>query len=412
MAFDMGGTTAKVCLIDDGVPYRSDSFEMARQHMHRQGSGLPARIPVIDLVEIGSGGGSIAHIDSTSRLHVGPESAGAMPGPACYNRGGEQATVTDADLVLGRLASEDFQGSGIKISLEKARQSVGEQVGARLDLDVVAGAMAISEIVEEQMAGVAREHAREKGIDLSRRSMVAFGGSAPLHAVSVAAKLDIDRITIPEAAGIGSAIGFLLSQAVFEISRSVKMPLEDFDAALINREFSDIAEEARMVVTAAAPDAELAESRSIAMRYRGQGHSVYAAIGAHALEPKDDASLLNLFLEQYIAAYNRPLEGIPVECVGLSLRVSSVGNALPVKNILAPVPNTTPDTTAQFDLDTGGFEDVPTFDRAKLSAGQSFDGPGLIKDNGTTICIPKNFSVICSDRGPIILTRHTDAGGK
>ncbi|MEE2761398.1 MAG: hypothetical protein VYE18_08130, partial [Pseudomonadota bacterium] len=143
----------------------------------------------------------------------------------------------------------------------------------------------------------------------------------------------------------------------------------------------------------------------------GQGHSLYAAIGARALEPKDDASLMKLFLEQYIAAYNRPLEGIPVECVSLSLRVSSVGNALPVKNILAPVPKTTPDTTTQFDLDTGRFEDVPTFDRQNLSAGQSFDGPGLIKDNGTTICIPKNFSVICSDRGPIILTRHSDAGG-
>jgi N-methylhydantoinase A len=407
LAFDMGGTTAKVCLIDHGVPRRSDYFEMAREHMHRQGSGLPARIPVIDLVEIGAGGGSIAHIDSMSRLRVGPESAGATPGPACYSRGGEQATVTDADLLLGRLAPEDFQGSGIAISLEKARRSIGEQVGDRLELEDVAGAMAISEIVEEQMASAAREHAREKGVDLRQRSMVAFGGAAPLHAASVAAKLGIDRIIIPEAAGIGSAVGFLQSQAVFEISRSIKMPLEAFDAALFNREFAAIAVEARSVVAAAAPDAELEESRTVAMRYRGQGHSLKIAIEARELIPDDGATLLDLFLQNYISIYHRPLDGIEVECVGLGLRASSVGEALPVKNILVSDVRKTPVSMALFDLDENGYLDVPAINRTGMTAGQSFTGPGLIKDDGTTICVPKNFSAVCFEDGPIIITRQT-----
>lgn len=412
LAFDMGGTTAKICLIDHGVPRRSASFEMARQHMNRQGSGLPARVPVIDLVEIGAGGGSIAHLDSMLRLHVGPESAGATPGPACYDRGGERATVTDADLLLGRLAPEDFKGSGIAISMEKARQSIGKQVGAKLALEDVAGAMAISEIVEEQMAGAAREHAREKGVDLRRRSMIAFGGAAPLHAANVAAKLDIRKIIIPEAAGIGSAVGFLQSQAVFEISRSIKMPLDEFDAALFNREFSAIAAEARSVVTAAAPGAELVESRSVAMRYRGQGQSLSIPIEARKINPDDNEAFLKLFLDNYIAVYNRPLDGIAVECVGLRLRVSSVGEPLPAKNILAANARDTPSSTALFDLDAGKFGDVPVWDRARMAPGQIISGPGLIKDNGTTISVPKYYSALCSDGGPIILARQTGPEGE
>ncbi len=411
LAFDMGGTTAKICLIDGGVPRRSDSFEMARQHMHRQGSGLPARIPVTDLVEIGSGGGSIAHIDAMSRLHVGPESAGATPGPACYGRGGGQPTVTDADLLLGRLAADDFRDSGIAISLDSARRSIGEQIGKELALDDVAGAMAISEIVEEQMASAAREHAREKGVDVSRRSMIAFGGGAPLHAVNVAAKLGIDKIIVPEAAGIGSAIGFLQSQAVFEISRSIKMPLSQFDAAFFNRVFGEMATEARSVVTAAAPDAELAESRTISMRYRGQGHNLSVAINARDIKQDDNETFLDLFLEDYTAIYKRPLDGIEVECVGLTLRLSSVGDALPVRNIVAAAPRETPANTALFDLNSGQFEDVPALNRNSMKPGQPFDGPGLIKDFGTTICIPKNFSALLNKEGSIILSPNTAAGG-
>jgi len=411
LAFDMGGTTAKVCLIDQGVPRRSDSFEMAREHMHRQGSGLPARIPVIDLVEIGSGGGSIAHIDSMSRLHVGPESAGATPGPACYARGGGQATVTDADLLLGRLAPEDFLGSGIAISKEQARRAIGEQIGDKLGLEDVAGAMAISEIVEEQMAAAAREHAREKGVDLRQRTMIAFGGSAPLHAANVAAKLNIEKIIIPEAAGIGSAVGFLQSHAVFEISRSIKMPLAEFDAALFNREFAQISAEARSVVTAAAPDAEIEESRSVSMRYRGQGHSLTIAIDARAIKPEDGALFLDLFLKNYTAVYTRPLEGIAVECVGLGSRASSVGDALPAKNILAADTRELPVKAALFDLNAGKFVEVPMLSRQRMAGGQSFAGPGLIKDDGTTICVPENYTAHCGKGGHIIMTRQTVAGG-
>ena len=407
LAFDMGGTTAKVCLIDQGIPGRSDSFEMAREHMHRQGSGLPARIPVIDLVEIGSGGGSIAHIDSLSRLHVGPESAGSTPGPACYSRGGDNATVTDADLLLGRLAADDFKDSGINISLEHARNSISDQVGDRLGLDDTAGATAISEMVEEQMAGAAREHAREKGVDLRHRSMVAFGGAAPLHAASVAAKLDIERIIIPEAAGIGSAFGFLQSQAVFEISRSIKMPLTEFDAELFNREFAIISKQARSVVTAAAPDAPIKESRTVAMRYRGQGLSVPVGIECRDLNDTDNDMLLEAFLKSYIAVYHRALDGIDVECVGIGLRVSSVGDTLSAKNVLETAHNKIPPESAVFDLEAGAYVDVPTIARNDLTEGYTFQGPGLIKDYGTTICVPRNYHAVRHDNGHIVLTRQS-----
>ncbi len=410
LAFDMGGTTAKVCLIDHGVPRRSDSFEMAREHMHRQGSGLPARIPVIDLVEIGSGGGSIAHVDSLSRLQVGPESAGAIPGPACYSRGGARATVTDADLLLGRLAAADFMGTGINISLDNARQSIAEQVGTGLGLNGTAGATAISEMVEEQMASAAREHAREKGVDLRHRSMVAFGGAAPLHAANVAAKLDIQRVIIPEAAGTGSAIGFLQSQAVFEISRTISLLLSNFDAALFNREFTNLSLEARGVVTAAEPDAPIRETRTVSMRYRGQGYSLAVEIESRDLTEEDGNTLLGAFLKSYIAIYHRPLDGIEVECVGIGLRVSAIGDALAARNVLEGSGSDIPARSSLFDLQTDSYVDVPTIARTDLQAGQTFPGPGLIKDYGTTICVPHNYTAVRHDSGHLILTHQTSEG--
>jgi N-methylhydantoinase A len=407
LAFDMGGTTAKICLIDDGVPQRSDSFEMAREHMHRKGSGLPVRIPVIDMVEIGAGGGSIAHVDSLKRIQIGPESAGAMPGPACYNRGGIHATVTDANILVGRLAPGDFTGSDISISVDKARLAVNEHVGSKLKLEDPAAAFAISEMVEEQMAGAAREHAREKGVDLRKRTLVAFGGGAPLHAAKVAQKLGIERIIVPLAAGVGAAVGFLQSQVIFDISHSIKLDLSEFRADIFNQEFLNISESAKAAVSSAAPNSPIEENRDVFMRYRGQGHSLAVSIANQDLSNNDGKMLRDLFTKKYVSVYRRALQGVAIECVGISLRVSTCDPSLVAKNLQEKSIGSVPTKEKLFNLDKNTYVAVPSMLRTELYRDQIFQGPGLIKDYGTTIYVPQGYSAECVKNGHMLITKQS-----
>ena len=245
----MGGTTAKICLIDDGEPQHSRTFEVARQYRFLKGSGLPLRIPVIEMVEIGAGGGSIASVDSLSRVNVGPESAGSEPGPACYGRGGTEPTVTDADVVLGRLDPNYFAGGSIKLDAARAVTAVDKAIGQPLGLRQLEAAFGISEIVEENMANAARVHAVERGKDLEARTLIAFGGAAPLHAARLADKLGIRRVLIPSGAGVGSAFGFLRAPVAYEVARSRYVRLDaGFDPDFVNALFDEMRQEAEAVV--------------------------------------------------------------------------------------------------------------------------------------------------------------------
>ncbi|HUS97206.1 MAG TPA: hydantoinase/oxoprolinase family protein, partial [Hyphomicrobiaceae bacterium] len=217
LSFDMGGTTAKICLIEDGTPLKARSFEVDRSSRFMKGSGLPVRIPVIEMVEIGAGGGSIARVDALGRVKVGPDSAGSAPGPACYGRGGTLPTVTDADLVLGRIDPGAFAGGRMALDPAASEAALTTHLAKELSCDAATAAFSIGEVVDENMANAARVHAVERGIDVAGRTLVAFGGAAPLHACRLASKLGISRIVIPKDAGVGSAIGFLEAPAAFEI---------------------------------------------------------------------------------------------------------------------------------------------------------------------------------------------------
>ena len=260
LSLDMGGTTAKICLIENGTPERSRTFEVARRYRDLKGSGLPVRVPVIEMVEIGAGGGSIAAVDAMSRLRVGPASAGSEPGPACYGRGGRRATVTDANLVLGKLDPERFAGGRIGLDPERATVALARDVGGPLGLEDHWPAVGVVEVVDENMANAARVHAIERGKVIGRHTMVAFGGGAPLHAGRLARKLGIDRVVIPTGAGVGSAIGFLLAPIAYEVVRTLQVDFRDFDAGAINTMLDEMQAQATNVVRGGA-SARLAACR-------------------------------------------------------------------------------------------------------------------------------------------------------
>jgi len=244
LSFDMGGTTAKICLIKNQTPKTSRVFEVARTYRFKKGSGMPISIPVIDMVEIGAGGGSLAHVDAMNQIRVGPESAGSEPGPACYGRGGDRPAVTDADLVLGKLDPDNFAGGTIQLHKQESAAALTRAIGNSLDMDEQTAAFGLAEVVDENMANAARVHAVENGEDLSEYTMIAFGGAAPLHAGRLCEKLSIDRLLVPPGAGVGSAIGFLRAPFSFEANRSVYMRLSDFDPKVITKLLSELQNEA------------------------------------------------------------------------------------------------------------------------------------------------------------------------
>src|SRR5262252_5941855 len=393
LSFDMGGTTAKICLIDHGEPQHSRTFEVARQYRFLKGSGLPLRIPVIEMVEIGAGGGSIASVDPLARINVGPESAGAEPGPASYGRGGAEPTVTDADVVLGRIDPGYFAGGSIKLLPDKAGIAVDQAVGSKLDLKRLDAAFGISEIVEENMANAARVHAVERGKELQARTMIAFGGAAPIHAARLAEKLGIDRIMVPSGAGVGSAVGFLMAPVAYEVVRSryVQLDEDKFDPDYVNRLFAEMRAEAEAVVKAGAPDAELVETRTADMRYRGQGHEITVSLPAAAFDRSSRGTLIKLYEEGYATTFGRTIPGLSVEIMNWTLRLAAAQAAMP------PSPPQPADKPAKprgkrpvYDPGDQDMKEIPVYHRDDLSVGSFVPGPAVIAEDETTTIVPKS----------------------
>ena len=407
VSFDMGGTTAKICLIDRARPQSARAFEVARVYRFLKGSGLPLRIPVIEMVEIGAGGGSIAGVDALGRIAVGPQSAGSEPGPVCYGRGGSEPTVTDADLVLGRIDPRTFSGGKMNLEGDSARRAIDERIGKRLDLSIDHAALGISEVVDENMTNAARVHAIESGKDLASRTLIAFGGAAPLHAARVAEKLGISRVLVPSNAGVGSAVGLLRAPVAYEIVRGKLMRLSSFDAGAANRLFAEMRAEAEVIVRSGAPNAKLTEQRSAFMRYRGQGHEIAVALPVGGFTAADRASITTLFEEAYRKLYSRSIPGAEIEVLSWVIAVTApeegkLASEMPLTRAAAKPRGRRP----VFDPIAAEFREVPIYWRAELAPGATIKGPAIIAEDDTSTIVSASFDARIDRFGYIELTRR------
>tara|TARA_R110002096_G_scaffold12990_5_gene46247 strand:+ start:22669 stop:24753 length:2085 start_codon:yes stop_codon:yes gene_type:complete len=405
LSFDMGGTTAKICLIKNQTPKTSRVFEVARTYRFKKGSGMPISIPVIDMVEIGAGGGSLAHVDAMRQIRVGPESAGSEPGPACYGRGGERPAVTDADLVLGKLDPDNFAGGSIKLYTDSSVTALQNVLGEILDMDAQTAAFGLAEVVDENMANAARVHAVENGEDLSEYTMIAFGGAAPLHAGRLCEKLGVARLLVPTGAGVGSAIGFLRAPFSFEANRSVYMKLSDFDAPRIKSLLADLQSEATSFVRSCDADAPILSEFKVYMRYSGQGWEIPISLTeVQAMNP-DVGTFQSLFENDYITLFGRAVHGMDVEITVWA--VNATTPAQPVDTIALAIP-TSPASIAGnrpiFDAASGAPLDAQVINRDDLTTGQTVAGPAAITERETTIIVPASRMAIRHSDGTIDIT--------
>jgi N-methylhydantoinase A len=405
LSFDMGGTTAKICFIDDFEPELSRTFDVGRMYRFMKGSGIPVRIPVIEMVEIGAGGGSIASLDALHRVQVGPDSAVSDPGPACFARGGRRATVTDADCATGMLDLERFASGKIRLDDELAHAAIERDVARGLQLDSVHGALAIQEIVAENMANAARVHAIELGKAVDGYAMIAFGGAAPLHAAQLALKLGIRRVIIPNAASVGSALGFLWAPVAWQALRSLHQRLDDFDAAAVDRLFEDMQADAlRAVRSAAPPGSELQVRRFAYMRYAGQGHEIAVDLPEASSARYAGADLLARFESQYRAFYARVIPELAVEVMSWGVTVSTV--SAPIVPAAKPPARPNPPKAGirrLFDGAAARWHEVPVYERSELEPGAFMAGPALIGEDQTTTVVPPGFEAAVDVHGHLIL---------
>jgi N-methylhydantoinase A len=406
LSYDMGGTTAKICLIEDFEPKTTDNFEVARTYRFKKGSGIPVAIPVIEMVEIGAGGGSIAHVDQLRQIRVGPESAGSEPGPACYGRGGTRPTVTDANLLLGRLDADNFAGGSMTLSRSDAEAAVSVSVGQPLNLDGVSGAFGICEMVEENMANAARAHAVESGRDLADFTMIAFGGGAPIHAARLCEKLGIASFIVPPGAGVGSAIGFLSAPFGYEIVRSARMRVETLQPTALETLLNAMKSEATAFVERGKPGEPIVYRIRAFMRYTGQGWEIPVEINAASRAPDSD-DLRALFEAAYRALFGRIIPGQPVEILSWVVRAST--QLAPA----TPLPPLTERAVAQpvgsrhlFDTKARNFIAAGEFERSSMKPGHQVAGPAVIGEAETCTIVPSDFEAVMLGDRSLLVTRR------
>jgi N-methylhydantoinase A len=391
LSFDMGGTTAKACLIEGGEPLRSNEFEVARVYRFKKGSGLPVKASVIEMIEIGAGGGSIAGVGPLGLPKVGPRSAGSEPGPACYGKGGTEPTVTDADLILGYLDPDFFLGGKMQLDREAALQAVEEKIARPLGLDIAEAAWGIHQVVNENMANAARVHAIERGKDPRAYPLFAFGGAGPVHGYRVARTLGVPALIAPLGAGATSAFGFLCAPLSFDFVRSLYGRLDRLDWSEVNAALGDMEEEGRDLLRASGvADEDVRVRRLCEMRYAGQGHEVTVGLPDGSLGLEDVDRITTLYRKEYLKLYSREGPDVPLEAITWRLEVSS-----PPPEILLDGEESTVEASGEarkgereiYLPEEGDFLAVPVYDRYLLGPGTDFDGPAVVEERESTVIL-------------------------
>jgi N-methylhydantoinase B/oxoprolinase/acetone carboxylase alpha subunit len=369
---------------------------------------MPISIPVIDMVEIGAGGGSLAHVDGLRQIRVGPESAGSEPGPACYGRGGQRPAVTDADLILGKLDADDFAGGAFTLDRENAQLALETAIGTPLDMDAQTAAFGLAEVVDENMANAARVHAVENGEDLSEYTMIAFGGAAPLHAGRLCEKLGVKRCLVPKGAGVGSAIGFLRAPFSFEANRSVYMRLSDFAPETIRDLLAELAHEASGFVQNCAPEATISTDYKVYMRYTGQGWEIPITLPKSQAQSPDAATFKRLFEADYAALFGRVVDGMDVEITVWSANATTPAPQRPPMTQMAPNDDAqVMKTRALFDPAQGTTTEAAVFRREDLPVGTLAQGPAILTEAETTVIIPATRQAHVQPDGTLDITLNS-----
>ena len=436
LSYDMGGTTAKIALIEDYTPQTAKTFEVARTTRFKKGSGMPISIPVIEMIEIGAGGGSIASVDSLGQIRIGPHSAGSEPGPAAYDRGGVDPTVTDANLQLGRLHPDNFGAKDITLSPEKTAVAIRTAIGEPLGMDDQTAAVGIAEVVDENMTNAARVHAVENGKDLAGFSMIAFGGGAPLHASRLMDKLGLDELFVPTGAGVGSAIGFLRAPFAYEAVRSLYTRIDDFDYDAVNQVLAELTNEAETFVrqgtdarqrperpgpeakererepggagtpTPSPDEPRLVVERQVSMRYKGQGWEIPVKLPDGDFDAFAAEGLGATFTKAYEEFFGRAIDDLTIETVSWAVRVASVLE-LPDALELTSEQNRIQAANMRpiFDPVSGEMAESFIVERNDLSPGDAVAGPGVIVEQQTTTVLGSHHVAVMQSDGTLLVTR-------
>ena len=393
ISFDMGGTTAKITIIENQKAIKAREFEVDRKARFKKGSGLPLRIPVIEMVEIGAGGGSIARVNKLDQIITGPDSAGSNPGPACYSNGGNNPTITDADLVIGKIDPNKFAEGKINLSKELANNAITKNISKKLNMKTETAALAISEIVDETMSNAARVHTVEQGHETSNRTLIGFGGAAPLHISRVAEKLRVKKIIIPTNASVGSAVGFLRAPVGYEVVKSLRMLLNKFNFEKVNNLLASMRNEAENIIQKNSDKTEFSEERFAFMRYAGQGHEIKVPIDNEILSNEDAKKIKSSFEANYEKLYSRTLPNADIEILTWSLSLSVVDESSNEYLELDTYKTIKENSIIDFcDYQSGEKIKIPNYERTHLKPGDLIQGQCVITEAQTTIVVSNNFN--------------------
>ena len=402
VSFDMGGTTAKVCLIDDAKPMMSPDFEAARAERFKPGSGIPLRIPVINLIEIGAGGGSIARMNELGLLKVGPASAGSDPGPACYGRGGDQPTVTDANTLLGYIGPTSFLGGSMLLDVDAATVAV-ERLSADLGLETIRTAWGIHDVVNENMAAATRSHVAERNRDPRNYTLFAFGGAGPVHAVAVARKVGICEVIVPLGAGVTSALGLLTAPMAVDLVQSAPSPLSKVDWDAVAHILDEVERRARAILSldGLAHEAITVE-RAVDMRYIGQAHEITVPLPLPPTDPGVEEALRRAFDETYLGLYSVLNESFAIEVLNWRVRMSGPATDLWFGAEHDPDP-VEPSARPVWDATAAAFVDMPVLRQAGMAVGRTYVGPMIVEQRETTAVLGARDTASIDELGNLVI---------